>query len=72
MSMKTFLQFMSEQQSSDDEENLTDGDASQDTEGEDDPGQETAYQTPIYTREEDPEHGTYVPPTQGPTVASHY
>ena len=56
--MKTFLQFMSEQQSS------TDGDASQDTEGEDDPGQETAYQTPIYAREEDPEHGTYVPPTK--------
>jgi len=70
--MKSFLQFMSEQQSSDDEENLTDGDASQDTEGEDDPGQETAYQTPIYAREEDPEHGTYVPPTKPAASSGGY
>ena len=62
--MKTFIQFMSEQQSD------TGGDVSQDTEGEDDPGQETAYQTPIYKREEDPEHGTYVPPATKPVASS--
>lgn len=68
--MKTFIQFMSEQQSDDEEETMTGGDASQDTEGEDDPGQETAYQTPIYKREEDPEHGTYVPPATKPVASS--
>ena len=61
---------MSEQQSDDEEETMTGGDVSQDTEGEDDPGQETAYQTPIYKREEDPEHGTYVPPATKPVASS--
>jgi len=58
--MKTFLEYMIEQQSDDDEDN-TGGDSAQDTEGEDDPGQETAYQTPIYKRKEDRKGGTYVP-----------
>ncbi len=70
--MKTFMQFMSEQQSDDEEETMTGGDASQDTEGEDDPGQETAYQTPIYKREEDPKGGTYVPPTKPAASSGGY
>jgi hypothetical protein len=58
--MKTFLEYMIEQQS-DDDEDKTGGDSAQDTEGEDDPGQGTAYQTPIYTRKLDKQGGTYVP-----------
>ncbi len=70
--MKTFMQFMSEQQSDDEEETMTGGDASQDTEGEDDPRQETAYQTPIDKREEAPTGGTDVPPTKPAASSGGY
>ena len=70
--MKSFIQFMSEQQSDDEEETMTGGDASQDTEGEDDPGQEDAYQTPNEDRKVDKQGGTYVPPTKPAASSGGY
>ena len=51
---------------------MTGGDASQDTEGEDDPGQEDAYQTPNEDRKLDKQGGTYVPPTKPAASSGGY